>query len=70
MTVTGIMTNPAATRAAAPVAKFAALESLGRADEDDGEDGRIVPLATLLGLAFARAMGVARLWRRALRDVK
>lgn len=32
ITVTGIMTNPAATRAAAPVARFPELESFGRAE--------------------------------------
>lgn len=32
ITVTGIMMNPAATRAAAPVARFPELESFGRAE--------------------------------------
>lgn len=61
ITVTGIITKPAATLATAPVARLAVLESLGRTEDD---------LAPITGLARAIGLDCARAWRNALRLVK
>lgn len=67
------MTNPAATRAAAPVAKLAELDNFGRADEAVAAAAALGVLLLALWCPVARSMGLplwARPWRRALRLVK
>ena len=67
----GIMTKPAATRATAPVTRFAECESFGRAEE---ELLLVLPLRpgirSLEELLSARAAAAAALCLRALRLVK